>query len=78
MQNAGIGGAIVYGEGYIPTKDGVKVYLNAGNDLNVVLNRVEKAGGKVALPKTLVAPDLGYFAMLEDTEGNRISLHSRN
>ncbi len=78
MQNAGIGGAIVQGDGYTPTKDGAKVYLNAGNDLNIVLNRVEKAGGKLLMSKTLVAPDLGYFAMLEDTEGNRILLHSPN
>ncbi|MEO8167736.1 MAG: VOC family protein [bacterium] len=78
MENRGIGGAIVQGNGYVPTKDGVKVYLSAGNDLTIVLNCVAKAGGKVLLAKTLVGPDLGYFAVIEDTEGNNISLHSMN
>jgi predicted enzyme related to lactoylglutathione lyase len=75
-QKGGIGGAIVQGEGYIPTTSGVKVYLNGGSDLNIVLNRVEKAGGKVLLQKTLITPDLGYFAVFQDSEGNHVSLHS--
>ena len=45
--NGGIGGAIVYGETYKPSKEGARVYLNAGNDLNIVLGRVEAAGGKI-------------------------------
>ncbi|MDZ4795419.1 MAG: VOC family protein [Bacteroidota bacterium] len=72
----GIGGAIVKGEGYVPSNQGAKIYLNAGTDLNVVLNRVENAGGKVVMPKTQITPDLGHFAIFEDTEGNLISLHS--
>src|SRR5688572_21017123 len=78
QENQGIGGAIVKGEGYTPGKNGPKVYLNGGNDLNTVLNRVEKAGGKVIMPKTNITPELGNFAIFEDTEGNFISLHSQN
>jgi hypothetical protein len=74
----GIGGAIVKGDGYEPTVKGVRVYLSAGKDCNTVLNRIEKAGGKVTMSKTLIAPELGYFAAFEDTEGNFISLHSMN
>ena len=74
----GIGGAIVKGDGYVPAKSGPKVYLTGGNDLNTILNRVEKAGGKVILPKMNITPELGNFGIFEDTEGNHISLHSPN
>lgn len=76
QQGGGIGGAIVYGEGYVPSSLGAKIYLNAGSDLDTVLNRVEAAGGKVIMPKTLITPELGNFGMFEDTEGNHVSLHS--
>jgi hypothetical protein len=72
----GIGGAIVAGPWYRPSGDGTTVYLAAGEDLNVVLNRIEPAGGKIMVRKTLVAEDLGYFAMFMDSEGNRVALHS--
>jgi predicted enzyme related to lactoylglutathione lyase len=73
----GVGGAIVKGkEGYTPAKTGAKIYLNGGADLAVVLARVEKAGGRITLPKMLIAPDVGYMAFFEDTEGNEIGLHS--
>lgn len=76
QQSGGIGGAIVKGEGRMPSKEGTRVYLNGGEDLNAVLNRVELAGGKLIFPKTLVAPGMGYYATFEDTEGNHVSLHS--
>ena len=78
QQGGGIGGAIVQGEGYEPSALGAKVYLNGGNDLNTVLNRVTVAGGKIILPKTEIAPGLGHFAIFEDVEGNQVSLHSQN
>ena len=72
-----VGGAICFGAGYVPSKEGALLYLNAGGDLSVVLNRVEKAGGKILMPKTLIAPEHGYFARIIDTEGNLLALHSR-
>jgi predicted enzyme related to lactoylglutathione lyase len=75
-QQSGVGGAIVQGEGYTPSKTGSMVYLNGGSDLSTVLNRVEQAGGKIVVPKTQITPDLGYFATFSDTEGNHVSLHS--
>ena len=77
MEKQGVGGAIVKSDGYIPSKNGPRVYLNAGDDLNEVLNRVEPAGGKVIRAKTEVGENHGYYAIFEDTEGNYISLHSR-
>jgi hypothetical protein len=76
-ESQGIGGAIVQGNGYIPTALGVKVYLNGGKDLQTVLNRIESAGGDIIVPKTKISDELGFFAVFQDTEGNHISLHSR-
>lgn len=75
-QRKGVGGAIIHGEGYVPSAEGTVVYLNAGADLSVVLNRIEPAGGKILIGKTMVAPDHGFFAQFLDSEGNRVALHS--
>jgi len=72
-----LSGAIVKGEGYEPCTRGTVVYLNCNPDLTTVLNRVEKAGGNLALPKTQISPEAGYFAFIMDTEGNKIGLHSQ-
>lgn len=72
----GAGGAIVAGDDYKPATDGTLVYLNGGDDLNGVFNKVETNGGKAIVPKTMISEDMGYFAMFIDTEGNKIALHS--
>ena len=71
-----IGGAIVHGDGTAPSKSGTLVYLNGGDDLAVMLARVEPAGGTVAVPKTDIGSGFGFFAHFIDTEGNRVGLHS--
>jgi uncharacterized protein len=77
QQSGGRGGAIVhFPDFYTPSANGTLVYLNCEPDLQVVLDRVEKAGGKVLNQKTLVAENLGYWALIFDSEGNRIALHS--
>ena len=77
FKNDGRGGAIVhYPELYTPSDNGTLVYLNCEPDLSIVLNRVDKAGGSVIQPKTLIGENLGYFAMIKDSEGNRVALHS--
>jgi predicted enzyme related to lactoylglutathione lyase len=55
----------------------VVLYLNANPDLSPVLGRIPAAGGKVLLPKTQITPEIGYKAVFEDTEGNRLALHSQ-
>ena len=76
QQNGGIGGCIAKSEQHQTTDKGAKVYLNAGSDLNNVLNRVESAGGKIKIPKTDIGQGFGFFATFNDTEGNEVSLHS--
>ena len=72
----GIGGAIVHGDGTAPSQSGTLVYLNGGDDLAVMLARVQLAGGQVAVPKTEIGNGFGFFAHFIDTEGNRVGLHS--
>lgn len=71
-------GVIVQGEDHKPSVNGVTIYLNGGDNLQIILDKVEKKGGKTIVPKTLHADESGYFAMLIDTEGNKIGLHSPN
>jgi hypothetical protein len=81
----GVGGALACGKGYQPAREiagarevqeGVKVYLNAGDDLGLVLARVEAAGGRIAVPKTQISPEYGFMGAFVDTEGNWVGLHS--
>ncbi len=72
----GVGGAIVHGEDMSPSQQGTLVYLNGGDDLAVMLARVEGAGGKIAVPKTEIGNGFGFFAHFVDTEGNKVGLHS--
>jgi predicted enzyme related to lactoylglutathione lyase len=71
-----IGGAIVEAEGCTPSGNGTMVYLNGGEDLAPMLARVVQAGGTVAVPKTEIGNNFGYFAHFVDTEGNKVGLHS--
>jgi uncharacterized protein len=70
-------GGLVKSEMHKPSTEGVVIYLNANPDLSTVLNKVEKEGGKVVLPKTQISPEIGHMAFFIDTEGNKIGLHSQ-
>lgn len=74
--NKGVGGSIVQGPGNEPSDKGTLIYLNAGEDLSEALSRVEPAGGKIVVPKTLITEEIGYFAIFMDTEGNKVAFHS--
>jgi len=39
--------------------------------------KVEKLGGKISMPKSAV-PQIGYFAICQDTENNEFALWERN
>jgi uncharacterized protein len=74
----GVGGTIIDTGGFHKPSatDGPLIYLNGNPDLQIILDRVEAAGGKVMIPKKEISPDYGYMGMFTDTEGNRIALHS--
>jgi len=56
------------------THKGPILYLNGGTDLDIPLSRVEKAGGKITMPKTPL--DNMFIGEFIDSEGNRIRFHS--
>jgi uncharacterized protein len=72
-----VGGCLVAaGQGMAPSTAGSLVYLNAKPSLDAVLARVGPAGGRITTPKVQLPGDLGVFAHVTDTEGNRIGLHA--
>jgi hypothetical protein len=60
MAKPGMGGTIVY-------------FIS--EEINEELSRVEAAGGKIIRSKQDIG-DYGFIALVEDTEGNMIGLHS--
>ncbi len=74
--NGGVGGALIAHSDYMPSEKGTLVYLNGGRDLSKALSKVESAGGRVVMPKTLITKEIGYMARFRDTEGNIVALHS--
>lgn len=74
----GVGGALVDSGGFHKPSatDGPLIYLNGNPDVQQVLDKVEAAGGKIMIPKTEISPEYGFMAVIIDTEGNRIGLHS--
>jgi predicted enzyme related to lactoylglutathione lyase len=58
-----------------PSAEGPLVYLNAHGRLDEALEAVEPSGGKILEPKEAIGP-FGFRAVVLDTEGNRIALHS--
>jgi len=73
-----VGGAVVDSGGFHKPSatDGPLIYLNGNPDVQLVLDRVEAAGGKIMVPKTMISPEYGSMAVIIDSEGNRIGLHS--
>jgi predicted enzyme related to lactoylglutathione lyase len=72
----GVGGALAHGARFVPGKEGTLVYLDAGEDLDGALGRVAAGGGKVLMGRLQLSDTIGSIAFFEDTEGNRVGLHS--
>lgn len=72
-----VGGCLIAGENApAPSDQGALVYLNAGSSLDATLARVAAAGGRITTPKVTLPGDMGVFAHIADTEGNRVGLHA--
>ena len=70
----GAAGALMKADGYEPSHAGTVVYFSVG-DIPEILRRVAAHGGKILMPKTAIG-QYGFIAQYEDTEGNRLALHS--
>ncbi len=77
-ENQAVHGVIMKAEGMVPSANGVTVYLNGGDDLQPMLDRIEANGGEIIVPKTPHADESGFFALFLDSEGNQLGLNSPN
>lgn len=74
MQHYGAGGAIVKIDGVSSGGNNTLVYFSC-EDCAVEAGRVVAAGGTVARDKRTLG-EYGFIALVVDTEGNMIGLHS--
>jgi hypothetical protein len=58
-----------------PSANGPLIYLNCAGRLDAAVLEVEKNGGKVLKARHQIGPH-GFRAVVLDSEGNRIALHS--
>lgn len=70
-------GALCKSDFHKPSMDGTVVYLNANPDMSPVLERIERNGGNILMPKTHISEEIGHMAFFVDSEGNRVALHSQ-
>ena len=72
----GVGGCLFTKADEAPSDRGMLVYFNAQGRLDEAVEAVEANGGKVVLPRHPIGPH-GFRAVVLDSEGNRIALHSK-
>jgi len=70
----GVGGALVKEETFVPSYAGSLVYFSV-TDIAVTLEKVVANKGKILIPKASIG-EYGFCAYFEDSEGNRIGLHT--
>lgn len=73
-QAPGCGGTLCKMEGFTPGTGGTLIYFSCEN-CDVEASRVAAAGGQLFREKFSIAP-YGFIALVIDTEGNMIGLHS--
>ena len=67
-------GALIEADSYVPSYDGTMVYFSV-NDIEAVLKKANESGGRVVTEKASIG-EFGFVGHFEDTEGNRVGLHS--
>jgi len=75
MERSGAGGALVRMQGFEASGNSVLVYFTC-EDCAVEASRVKQAGGRIQKEKTSIG-EYGFIALVIDSEGNMIGLHSR-
>ncbi len=74
---ANVKGAVSRSANFNPSSDGVLITFSAEGRLDEMLEKVVALGGTILRGKTPIeAEGQGSFALIADTEGNRIGLHS--
>lgn len=72
-------GAIIEAPGFEPSSQGSIISFASPNNLDETMRMAVKAGGTIVKEKTKIeAEGRGYFALLLDTEGNRIGIYANS
>lgn len=70
-----VGGCLVLKGRLQPSATGPLIYLNAQGRLDEAVAAVEPNGGTIVQPRHAIGP-YGFRAIILDSEGNQIALHS--
>lgn len=73
----GNGGCLVPAEGTIQSEGGVLIYLNVDGRIRDAVAKTTELGGQVKHDVHSIGPH-GFRAIVIDTEGNRVALHSNS
>ncbi len=70
-----VSGCLFEKPGEVPAEHGPVIYLNVQGRLDDAIAQVEPNGGAILQPKHAIGP-YGQKAVIRDSEGNRVALHS--
>ena len=71
----GNGGLLITAPERISSTGGILVYMNVDGRIRDAMRNVASLGGKVVEPTHAIGPH-GFRAVVLDSEGNRVALHS--
>ena len=75
LPHSDVGGCLAVMDDNAPSERGPLIYLNCDGRLDAAVAVVEPNGGRVLQPKHQIGPH-GFRAIIKDSEGNRLALHS--
>ena len=70
----GAAGTLALSSDHTPSAAGTLVYFSV-QDLDATVERAAAKGGNVLQGRTSIG-EFGFYALIRDTEGNRVGLHS--
>ena len=74
-EGEGVSGAVSKMDRNSPSPQGTLVYLNVEGYLDKAVENTAKAGGRILSEKMSIGEN-GFVAIIADTEGNTVGLHS--
>jgi predicted enzyme related to lactoylglutathione lyase len=76
-EGPGVSGCVFVDEANKPSAEGPLLYFNVNGRLDEAVAAATENGGKVVMPRHSIGP-YGHRAIVLDSEGNRIALHSES
>ncbi len=74
-ENDGVTGCLVETKETNPSENGLLLYFSVEGRIDDAIEKAVEMGGKLLLKKEQIGP-WGYRAVILDSEGNKIALHS--